>query len=154
MTVKAEYLAELASAIRLQYKCSAIHCESVYVHEKTASGETVWLGNVEVFELTGCDRAHRCYAWPDFGNGIRMVTILESKLIDSAERAVQAAIFSGTQSPMTAEMDEEPPLFMPRSEAAREHFFRLVTRRANRQCVKRNGERSSSGANGVGPASR
>lgn len=143
MTVKKEYLAELASAIRLQYQCSATHCQSVYVHEKTAGGETVWLGNVEVYELAGCEQADRCYAWPDFGTGIRMITILHSRLIDSPERAVQAAIFSGTQQPMTVGLDDEPPLFMPRSESAREHFFRLVTRPMDRRCGRRAGETSA-----------
>lgn len=101
-----DYLSDLEKAIRARCSCSANHRESVFVHEKTADDETVWFGDVEVFELTGCKDAHTCYAWQTFETGIRVVTILHSRIVDSPHRAVQAAIYTGVQPPMIALTDE------------------------------------------------
>lgn len=106
MAITSDYLADLENAIRARCGCTATHRESVFVHEKTADDETVWFGDVEVFDLIDGKDSHRCYAWQNFENGIRIVTILHSRVVDSPHRAVQAAIFTGVQPAMLALTDE------------------------------------------------
>ena len=65
-----------------------------------------------MFALTGCKEADKCYAWQSVEERIRVVTVLHSRLVDSAHRAVQAAIFSGVQPPMFAIADD--PAFIQR----------------------------------------
>jgi hypothetical protein len=73
---------------------------SVPVHE-VFRGETVWKGEVEVFDLTGHPKAKRAYGWshPEGENdtGERFVTVLEIPPVHSAKTAVQAAIVSGAK---------------------------------------------------------
>src|SRR5215469_8367680 len=99
MAMDTGYLADLEKAIRLRYRCTTTHRQSVFVHEKTPDNETIWIGDVEVFDLTGCKDASRCFAWEDIEDDLRIVIILQSRFVDSAQRAVQAAIYSGVQSP-------------------------------------------------------
>jgi hypothetical protein len=106
MSMTPDYLADLENAIRDRFHCSPTHRKTVFVHEKTADDETVWFGDVEVFDLVGCKDAHMCYAWQDFEGGIQLVTILHSRVVDSPHRAVQAAVFTGVQRPMLALTDE------------------------------------------------
>src|SRR5215469_12268093 len=108
MPENTEYLAALEKAIQLRCRCTATYRQTVFVHEKTEDNETVWFGDVEVFDLIGCKGASRCYAWLNTEHGVRVVTILHSRVVGSACRAVQAAIFSGVQPPMpAAEEDSE-----------------------------------------------
>ncbi|HEY3914997.1 MAG TPA: hypothetical protein VGN61_10970 [Verrucomicrobiae bacterium] len=61
--------------------------------------ETVWSGNVEVFDLVG-HPAQICYAWRHKQEeGVKIFTILGNHVVTSPERAVQAAIFFGAQPP-------------------------------------------------------
>lgn len=100
MSRQTEHLADLELAITQKYRCKATHRETAFVHEKTAKNETVWKGDVAVFDLTKHAGAAVCYAWQDIGpDGVRIFTILESRLIDSPQRAVQAAIFFDAQAP-------------------------------------------------------
>jgi hypothetical protein len=101
MTRKADYLDALESAIRLQHKCRPTHKETVFVHEKTKDDETVWKGNVEVFDLKGHIETKTCYAWEhrEENGDIKIFAILGRDFISSANRAVQAAFF----------VDEQPP---------------------------------------------
>ena len=55
--------------------CGAIHRDTVSVHE-VFKGETVWRGDVEVFDLTGHPKAKRCYGW-SYGESEEFITILE-----------------------------------------------------------------------------
>ena len=83
---------ELQSAIRRLHECEADYLETVPVTE-TFQGQTVWQGEVEVFNLRGHPKATRCYAWShvtDKGN--RVVTVLELPPVVSAQAAVRAAI--------------------------------------------------------------
>ncbi|HEY3762719.1 MAG TPA: hypothetical protein VGN23_13320 [Verrucomicrobiae bacterium] len=97
-----EYLEELQNAVRFKHRCSAAHAESVFVHERTNAGETVWKGYVEVFDLTGHEEAKKCYAWLNRkANGLKILTVMGNQLIDSAQKAVQAAIFMGVQPAFT-----------------------------------------------------
>ena len=104
MTKSTDYLDALASAIKLQHKCRPAHKETIFVHERTADEETVWKGEVEVFDLKEHPKAKTCYAWEHKGgNGnVKIFTILGSDIIDSANRAVQAAIFVGEQPPTSS----------------------------------------------------
>ena len=102
MAGRDEYLGELQAAIKLEHKCKPTHQKTVFVHEKTDMNETVWRGYVEVFEVAGHKKAKICYAWRlVHGNEIKIITVLGSSVITSAQRAVQAAIFIGTQPLVT-----------------------------------------------------
>lgn len=92
------YLEELESVIVKLHGCAAAHVETVQV-EEVFQGRPVWTGEVEVFELTGCQRAKRCYAWglPDEGGALEISTILEIPPVDSAAMAVRVAIASGAR---------------------------------------------------------
>jgi hypothetical protein len=101
MTRKGDYLSALESAIRMRHKCIPAHQKTVFVRERTADEETVWEGFVEEFELAGHKRAKRCYAWRyvESGGRSKIISVLGNNFIDSAEKAVQAAIFTDTQPP-------------------------------------------------------
>ncbi|HEX3627983.1 MAG TPA: hypothetical protein VH280_21440 [Verrucomicrobiae bacterium] len=115
MTIKTGYLAELQNAIRFRCRCDAAHQQTVLVHETTDQNETVWFGDVELFALIGCKESDKCYAWQSLEDRIRIVTVLHSRLVDSAHRAVQAAVFSGIQPPMFA-LANDPAFFKRRVE--------------------------------------
>lgn len=109
-------MGELQAAIKLEHKCKPTHRETVFVHEKTDSGETVWRGYVEVFDIAGHKKAKTCYAWQHVrGNEVKIITVLGSSVISSAQRAVQAAIFIGTQPPVTG-FDKSMVLIQEESE--------------------------------------
>lgn len=57
-------------------------------------GETVWEGDVHVFELDGHPTAKRAYAWlyKDDDGRQQAKVVLHVPPVDSARRAVQAAI--------------------------------------------------------------
>ena len=122
VTTNGAYLEEIKSAIQGRCHCDATHRQTVFIHEKTADSETVWFGEVEVFDLTGCREAKRCYAWQSLEYGFRIVTILHSRIVDSPHRAVQAAVFSGVQPPMLAVTDEAIA-FKERMAKAREALY-------------------------------
>ena len=93
------YLAALQRAILVRHRCTSLHRGTVFVHEKTAAGETVWKGNVEVFDLLDCNESDICFAWQHVVSRktAKVITVLGSRLIDTAHRAVQAAIFTDMQ---------------------------------------------------------
>src|SRR5215469_10011963 len=101
MAKQIEYLVELQKVIERKYHCSATHRETVLVEEKAAGNETVWNGFVEIFNLTGHNHADVCYAWQHVHTGrIRTFTVLGSGVIDSPNRAIQAAIFVDAEKPV------------------------------------------------------
>lgn len=102
MKGKVEHLDVLEAAIFITHKCKPTHKRTVAVIERTEDNEIVWEGNVEMFDLTGHKNAKTCYAWLNFqeNGGLRIFTMLGSYLINSAQRAVQAAIFSDAQLPV------------------------------------------------------
>ena len=95
MANKQDYLARLQTAVQHLHGCAAVHRETVPVHE-VFRGETVWKGEVEVYDLAGHPKAKRAYAWshPDGKNDERerFVAVLEIPPVDSAQRAVQVQI--------------------------------------------------------------
>lgn len=95
MANKQNYLARLQVAVSQLHNCGSVWRETVSVHE-VFRGQTVWKGEVEVFDLAGHPKANRCYAWshpegPD-DKGERFVTVLEIPPVESAVTAVRASI--------------------------------------------------------------
>jgi hypothetical protein len=96
-----KHLDTLQTAIELKHHCRPTHRETVFVRERTAADETMWEGQVEVFDLTGHKEAKICYAWLHTdGDGTKIFTVLGNQIVYSAQRAVQAAIFMDAQPPV------------------------------------------------------
>lgn len=97
MKGKLDFLDRLKSAIEGRHKCSACYLRTQLV-EETVSGKTVWIGDVEVFALTGHPKAKICYAWSrregKNDEGERIVVVLEIPPVDSPQAAVRASIVS------------------------------------------------------------
>jgi hypothetical protein len=86
------YIEELQEAIRDRYHAEATYVETVPVTE-TFQGQTVWEGEVEVFDLSD---SKRVYAWAYETDQVdepkRTVTVLHIPPVTSPELAVRAAI--------------------------------------------------------------
>jgi hypothetical protein len=97
---KQDYLARVQVAVSQLHNCGALWRETVPVHE-IFRGQTVWQGEVEVFDLTAHPKAKRAYAWshregPD-DQGERFVTVLEIPPVESPVTAVRASIMADRQ---------------------------------------------------------
>jgi hypothetical protein len=94
---KCGYLYQLKSAIEDLHKCSACYLRTQLVDE-TVRGETVWIGDVEVFALTGHAKAKICYAWNHRegkkDQAERFVAVLEIPPVNSPQTAVRTSIVS------------------------------------------------------------
>ena len=57
--------------------------------EEVFNGQTIWKGDVEIFDITGHPKAKRCYAWShDSDTGkTRYQAVLELPPVDSPETA-------------------------------------------------------------------
>ena len=90
-----EYIDELKKVIHRLHGCEADHVETVSVKE-VFQGQTVWEGEVEVFNLRGHPDAPRVYAWAheteDADRPKRHVAVLHVPPVVSPETAVRAAI--------------------------------------------------------------
>lgn len=87
-------LPALLDAIKHLHGLDANWLESVPVHERTPTGETVWQGVVQVFAVEH-PKASRCYAWShESGPGGRRKfhAVLGAGPVDSAVAAVRVAI--------------------------------------------------------------
>jgi len=86
---------DIATVIRDLHGSEPIYVETVPVKE-TFRGETVWEGDVEVFDLEGHPKADRVYAWShatgEDDKGKRYVTVLHIPPVDSPQTAVKLAI--------------------------------------------------------------
>lgn len=91
------YIEAIQDAIHRLHGCESRHIESVPVHEEF-QGQTVWDGQVEVFELIGHPKAALCYAWGQHtGKGdkeSRYVIVLKVPPVDTPIAAVMASIAS------------------------------------------------------------
>lgn len=98
MPQQSDYFDSLEAAITIGHKCQSVHRATVFVHERTEYGLTIWKGNVEVFSLKHHPTRNICYAW-QHNDGVRssIFTILGDDFIDSAQKAVQATICAGQQ---------------------------------------------------------
>ncbi len=92
---KSEYLERLKAAVEKMHGGQAVYTATVPVHE-VFQGQTVWQGEVEIFDLSGHPKAKRDYAWShaegvnDFDE--RFVAVLELPPVDSPKTVVKAAI--------------------------------------------------------------
>jgi hypothetical protein len=89
------YIDELKDVIRKLHGTEATHVETVPVKE-TFRGQTIWEGEVEVFDLADHPKTSRVYAWShetdDPENPKQHVTVLHLPPATSPLRAVQVAI--------------------------------------------------------------
>jgi hypothetical protein len=89
-------------AVQHLHNCAAVHRETVPVHE-VFKGQTVWKGDVEVYDLTGHPKAKRCYAWSHLDGAkdehTRFVAVLEIPPVVSAETAVRVQIVKDFKTP-------------------------------------------------------
>jgi len=93
-----EDLEALKEAIRNMHGCDSTWIEAVPVHE-TFQGQTVWQGDVQVYELTGHPQAKRAYAWSHATEGTRrrFYAVLQLGPVVDAVTAVRAAIVADFQ---------------------------------------------------------
>jgi hypothetical protein len=100
------YIEELQDVIRKLHGAEASHVETVPVVE-TFNGQTVWEGEVEVFDLLDHPTASRLYAWShdtdDPSNPRRHVTVLHLPPAITPRKAVQASIVSDYREQQNAE---------------------------------------------------
>ena len=89
----------LQDAIRHLHGCESRHVASVPVTE-TFEGQTVWNGDVQVFDLIDCPEAACAYAWSyeTEGGRRRFFVVLHNPPVNSPQTAVQAAIASEHRS--------------------------------------------------------
>ena len=95
------YIEMLQRAVEQAHGCKAEHDRTAHV-EEVFQGQMAWVGDVEVFLLTGHPRAKRGYAWGhamrDTGNEVRVVTVLGVPPVDSPRKAVQVSIVADTKA--------------------------------------------------------
>jgi hypothetical protein len=93
-----EDLEALRTAIRNLHGVDSTWIESVPVHE-TFQGETVWQGEVQVFDLTNHPKAKRAYAWSYATEGTkrRYMAVLGLGPVKDAATAVRVAIAADAQ---------------------------------------------------------
>ena len=100
MANKQDYLARLQVAIEHLHNCGATYRETVPVHE-VFRGQTVWEGEVEVFDLTGHPKAKVCYGWSHptgkDDKDERFVAVLELPPVISPITAVRASIVADSK---------------------------------------------------------
>ena len=91
------YIEELKDVIRKLHGAESTHVETVPIRE-THQGQTVWEGEVEVFDLHDHPQTSRVYAWAhdtdDAERPRRHVTVLHIPPATSPRKAVQASIVS------------------------------------------------------------
>ena len=80
-------------AVERMHGCRAVHVSTVPVKE-AFDGQTVWEGEVEIFNVTGHPRAFQCYAWAyqDDEGRTQYTAVLRLPPVQSAQDAVKAAI--------------------------------------------------------------
>jgi hypothetical protein len=92
-----DYIEELQAALLNLHGVTSTYVESVPVVEEF-HGETVWQGEVEVFDIRGHPKAKRAYAWGhatgEDDQSRRYVTVLELPPVDSPQTAVKVAVAS------------------------------------------------------------
>lgn len=90
-----DYIAELQAALLNLHGVSSTYVESVPVVEEF-HGETIWQGEVEVFDIHGHPKAKRAYAWGhatgEEDQARNYVTVLELPPVNSPQTAVKVAI--------------------------------------------------------------
>lgn len=100
------YIEELQDVIRRLHGTESTHVETVPVKE-VFEGQTVWEGEVEVFDLHDHPQTSRVYAWAhdtdDADRPRRHVTVLHIPPATSPKNAVKASIVSDYKEQANAE---------------------------------------------------
>jgi len=92
MQSKPHTIKKLADGIRSIYGCHAVWLRTHPAH-KEWYGEFATDGVVQVYELTGHNRANRCYVWNYQEHGEwYYTTVLEIPPVSDAESAVRADV--------------------------------------------------------------
>jgi hypothetical protein len=108
--VNREYIEQLQSVILQLHACKSSSVETVPLHD-VFRGETVWRGDVEVFDLIGHTKAKRCYAWSHLDGPkderTQLVALLEIPPVESAETAARAQIVQDTKQASKAAIAAE-----------------------------------------------
>jgi hypothetical protein len=98
---KRQYIERLKLAVEHLHKCSAVHVETVPIHE-TFQGQTVWQGEVEVFDIAGHPKATRAYGWShkagEDDTDERFVAVLHLPPVDSALTALRVSLVKEIRS--------------------------------------------------------
>jgi hypothetical protein len=98
---KQDYISRLQVAVEQLHGCGAIYRETVPVLE-VFRGQTVWQGEVEVFDLSGHPKAKRAYGWSHRegknDEGERFVAVLEIPPVVSPITAVRASIMADAKA--------------------------------------------------------
>lgn len=87
------HIEQLKELIEREYATTAKHVEAVPVHE-TFEGETIWDGEVEVFEVPEFPNADLVFAWAFEDNGEQQVTVAQIPPATTPENAVKAYLVS------------------------------------------------------------
>lgn len=88
------HIEQLKELIEREYGTTAKHVETVTVLE-TFNGETIWDGEVEVFEVPEFSDADQVFAWDfDDDSGQQQVTVAQIPPATTPENAVKAYIVS------------------------------------------------------------
>jgi hypothetical protein len=103
---KQETVERLKRAVEDRHQCSAVHARTVPVHEQV-DGQTVWQGEVEVFDITGHPQARHCYAWIEKNaagdhSSERVFAVLDAPPVDSPQAAVAANLTAETPGSNTS----------------------------------------------------
>jgi hypothetical protein len=88
------HIERLKEIIEREYSTTAKHVETVPVHE-IFEGETIWDGEVEVFEVPEYSEGDRVFAWAfEDDNCEQQITIAQIPPATTPENAVKAYIVS------------------------------------------------------------
>jgi hypothetical protein len=96
MAVKGESVNALRVSVEGLYNCKSTFREIVHVSE-TLMGETVWDGDVYLFDLKDHPSAKLAYAWSSpvkDSEKRKFYAVLHARPVKSAQDAVRASIFS------------------------------------------------------------
>jgi hypothetical protein len=85
----------LKQIIHENHHCAAIHLQSIRIEEFDGD-QTLWSGQVEVFEVHGHAKAKIAYGWWQEDSEVGLVTILALTPTLDARKAVQAYLMSGS----------------------------------------------------------
>jgi len=95
------YIEELRDVIRKLHGAEPTHVQTVPIKEEF-QGQTIWEGEVEVFDLTGHPKANRAYGWSHRegknDEGERFVAVLEIPPVVSPVTAVRASIMADVKA--------------------------------------------------------
>lgn len=113
--------AQLTAAALTGGGVSRFYLETVHVHEKAPTGETVWKGDVEAFAIAGHPKATRAYAWSEATTGTkrRFFAVLGVGPVTSAAKAVQASLLADARGRRPLRKPIRAPEISPASESQR-----------------------------------